>query len=178
MSTDYDILYDHIVHFKLFTKYDKYSYKIDKELKEFVAKNCIKGRYGSFSIPARDPQQSKIASNPEYQDFLKKVGLSHLQCDWIVERWSTGGYSGGNCWNDTAPSYHSSSEKPPSEDIMTEVLTKVAPQITFLQYRSLQKLIKEETYTENEYYGNTTDYKAIGFCLHDLFLALKEMGYV
>lgn len=75
----------------------------------------------------------------------------------ITMRQETGGYSGGNCWGDSANPY-TVRDQPQDFLALNEVLKVVVPNITFLQYLDLKKLVQTNEDTYQEYYGNSTDY--------------------
>lgn len=93
----------------------------------------------------------------------------------------TGAASGGNCWEGVARYYPSGSDDPDADDMMTEILEKVlgnvAPEVTFLQYRSIMKSLKEDERRDREFYGNYTDYRVLSIEYADLLRQLQEMGY-
>lgn len=78
----------------------------------------------------------------------KKPDRYYIQVDWI-----TGGMTGGSCWGgDLYPV----DPDPPEELVdLDKILTLVCPNISFLQYKALcSELVKTESYTNSEYYGN------------------------
>lgn len=83
----------------------------------------------------------------------------------------TGGAEGGNCWGDEAR--HFRNPKPPQEFIpLDKILTTVNPEISYLKYREIQKLIKEGGYNDSEYYGNYTEYVTYSLDIRQLYDAL------
>lgn len=96
---------------------------------------------------------------------------------------STGGTSGGSCWDegDSDPHYSYSDPNGAREalqgfDVQFDaVLTKIRPDITFLQYKSIYNdVVKSCTRTEGEYYGNSTDYLTMYCEVRDLYARLVE----
>lgn len=66
----------------------------------------------------------------------------------------TGGNSGGNCWGGE-PSYEAASEYTLDNEYLDKVLEVIAPEVTYLTYRKIEKSIIQTTeYTKHEYYGN------------------------
>ena len=113
-----------------------------------------------------------------YEEFLKICGPYEYPDGVLSERWLTGGQGGGNCW-DSEPSYYPiDTEKEPNLTGLDEILMEVSPNLTFLQYRLIEKLIEYDTKTYNEYYGNYTIYSLKTLKLKDLYDKLKEFGYV
>ena len=70
-----------------------------------------------------------------------------------------GGYRGGNCWDDTTPEYVNICH----EGIQ---LSNIFLELTGFQLQELK--VETVEFTEYEYYGNTTDYKAIIIAIEDI----------
>jgi len=111
--------------------------------------------------------------------FLQPTNIpATIKTHVIYMRYSDGGMTGGNCWNDDAPHHYSNDDRP-DFDILNDVLERVAPALTYLQYRKVEKLIEDGWgYSEWEYYGNSTDYAVKFIVLDKLEELLKELGYV
>ena len=79
---------------------------------------------------------------------LKKPDRYYIQVDW-----TTGGMTGGSCWSGEL---YEVTPQPPEELLdLDKILTLVCPNISFLQYKALcSELVKTESYTNSEYYGN------------------------
>lgn len=102
---------------------------------------------------------------------------------WLTsEKVSTGGVSGGSCWDngengDPHRAYTNSYEEPevPHFDEMMEA---ICPTITFLTYKRILKEadIQRKEETENEYYGNHTNYVYKTVQLGKLYDALVTCG--
>lgn len=83
---------------------------------------------------------------------------------FIVDEWSTGGRSGGNCWNNDEPESYSTNNTEPSETQFDKLIEVLRPSITFLEYRKCRTAcLAHGTRSEDEYYGNRSDY-AFVFC--------------
>jgi len=76
----------------------------------------------------------------------------------IYQRHETGGVSGGSCWEDSNPQYYSSDEDRPEWQALDLTLKKLYPDISYLKYKEIEKLIIYANDTDYEYYGNRTDY--------------------
>ena len=65
----------------------------------------------------------------------------------IYCRYEIGGYSGGSCWDDSNPQPYTKDEPKDKMKVLDLVLKELKPQITFLQFREIEKLIRtnEET---------------------------------
>jgi hypothetical protein len=94
----------------------------------------------------------------------------------LVAGWRTGGMDGGNCWGGTAKAY-TTGVREPELLLLDSLLMKVAPKISFLEYKTLLALVQTGETTHYEYYGNSTDYAYKYIALRDLEIALREMGY-
>lgn len=95
------------------------------------------------------------------------------------EAWVTGGMSGGNCWDSEASTIYWTEEAKELIDLDV-LLQKIAPDMTYLQYKELIREldVKRQTYSVNEYYGNYTDheYKYIELDhLHDVMIKLGHI---
>jgi len=99
---------------------------------------------------------------------------------FIYNEWYTGGMTGGSCWSDgDQENYYQASSSPKEEFTdLTVILDFFCPQITYLHYRSLEKLIKNDSYSRDEYYGNTSDYFYEYLYLKELYDFLKERKYL
>ena len=91
----------------------------------------------------------------------------------IYSKYTHGGAKGGSCWGDNAEEY--TSEKPENHmAILDIVLEEIAPKITFLMYRKIQRLIQSNKEHTWEYYGNYTDDTIEYLKVSDLENFLKE----
>lgn len=102
-----------------------------------------------FEINENCPSGQGIFKEPNYipNDIKEPV---------IYICWESGGWRGGSCWGDTPRSYEG--EPKPNFKVLDLVLKKIKPDLTFLQFRDVEELIKSNKDTEREYYGNSTDY--------------------
>lgn len=76
----------------------------------------------------------------------------------IYMRWSPGGISGGSCWDDSDPQPYYNEDIKPRFEALDKVLMKLCPNISYLQYKDIEALIKRNSDTEWEYYGNCTEW--------------------
>jgi hypothetical protein len=93
--------------------------------------------------------------------------------------WTTGGMTGGSCWNDGVedPHYPVEAEEEPEFEALDKVLEALCPQITFLQYKKLVKsVVSRDATSENEYYGNYYDKMTKSVDLNVLKQYLKQNG--
>lgn len=96
---------------------------------------------------------------------------------WCLRKtWRVGGVAGGNCWN-SGGHYSLDGESEPSFDEIDQILMKVCPSLSFVAYKELMSRLKveESEYTESEYYGNYTNYKAKTLFVEALYSAIVEV---
>lgn len=92
----------------------------------------------------------------------------------IYQRILTGGKSGGSCWGTEAKPYHVTPDLD-SWEVLDTVLEKLAPGITYLQYRKIMKtLVHSNEEEEYQYYGNYDDYIVRWIPVDDLIQFLTE----
>lgn len=106
---------------------------------------------------------------------LKEINLD----DCIIVKWSTGGVSGGNCWSGSDNLYSTEGEPEPEFRDLDVILENVCPKITYLEYKRLMNGLADFiSWTENEYYGNSTSYGCKKITLRKLWEKLQGMGLV
>jgi len=98
----------------------------------------------------------------------------HIKEPVIYMRWETGGYSGGSCWDDSDPQPYYNDDKP-KFTVLDLVLKKLKPDISYLNYKEIEKLIHSNSETEYEYYGNSRDYSVEYIILSDLYKLLEKL---
>lgn len=116
----------------------------------------------------------------------KRHGRNSLQepdfAPYIYVYWSTGGIGGGSCWDDgTEPVRHYSTPGSKPEELfdLDTIIEKVKPDITLMQYKSLcNKLVEYDEYTENEYYGNSSNYAVKKCNLAKLYNEFVERNWL
>lgn len=104
-------------------------------------------------------------------------GAKTSQEHWIYAQWVSGGTGGGSCWdNGDEDRHYAISGEPPQELVdLDKILEAVAPNISFIQYRVLERTcVETSSYSEDEYYGNCTNYGVKECCLEKLYVALVE----
>ncbi len=108
--------------------------------------------------------------------FREPYGIPvHIKEYVIYGRYVSGGYSGGSCWDDSDPRPYS--EEPPKDrmKVLDIVLKELRPNVTLLEYRMLSGLIHNNSETEHEYYGNSTDWTIEYIILSELYEAIKKL---
>lgn len=107
--------------------------------------------------------------------FFQPYGIPvHIKEHVIYSRYNTGGYSGGNCWDDSEPRYYSE-DKVPDFVALDLVIKELCPDISYLNFKKIIDLIKDNEDTEYEYYGNSTDYKILYLPLSELYELLNKL---
>ena len=123
---------------------------------------------------------NKLAPN-EWQEneqgiFKQPYGIPvHVKEPVIYCRYETGGYSGGSCWDDSDPRPYSKDTPKDKMKVLDLVLKEIKPDITFLQFREIEKLIKTNSETEYEYYGNCTDFEIEYIILSELHAYIEGL---
>jgi len=96
----------------------------------------------------------------------------------IYKQWVIGGITGCG-WSDKDQGYPRDPDPEPNNDLLDAILTEVAPDIKYLQYRKIEALEKQSYYEEQSgYYGNRNRYAVKTIALKDLYAALVDMGYL
>ncbi len=88
--------------------------------------------------------------------------------------WVTGGMGGGNCWGDSA-NYEVEAEPEPDLRDIDQLLETVCENLTLVKYRKVMAaVVKWDSHTDSEYYGNYTTYGSITVNYRDLYDQLVE----
>lgn len=90
----------------------------------------------------------------------------------IYMRWKTGGVRGGSCWDSSKPEPYTTDE--PSFKVLDLVLKEICPDISFLIFKGIEKLINVSETSDWEYYGNRTNFSIKYIVLSDLITYLEE----
>lgn len=92
-----------------------------------------------------------------YTSYYENQDAFYIQDGAIVQKHCSGGANGGNCWGGEAEGF--SNDTPPQDFLPLEpILTLVKPEITYLEFRAIEKLITTDSDHDREYYGNYTNY--------------------
>ena len=99
---------------------------------------------------------------------------------FIYVRVETGGYSGGSCWDDSDPQPYETYETLPTDfPVLDGLVRGIRPNLTDTERNFMYlELVVEESYTESEYYGNSTDYMYKYVDLQKLHLYLTTRGWL
>jgi transcriptional antiterminator len=86
------------------------------------------------------------------------------------ESWVTGGVGGGSCWDTGEEDHHYELSEQQSQSIecLEQFLEEFYPHLSLSQYQELIYKVKNEYWTENEYYGNYTNYRCAYITFEDI----------
>jgi hypothetical protein len=123
---------------------------------------------------------NKLAPN-EWQTneqgiFTQPFGIPvHIKEPVIYCRYESGGVSGGSCWDSSNPQSYTRDAPKDKMKVLDLVLKAVKPDITFLQFREIEKMIHTNSETEYEYYGNSTEFEIEYIVLSELYAFLEGL---
>jgi hypothetical protein len=110
-----------------------------------------------------------------YASKEEKSEAKKYLSNFLIQTIYLGGIGGGSCWDEgESHHYYSSSGEKREFTYLDELLTKAVPDISFLKYKDISELVKEDERSESEYYGNTSDYLTYSINLSDLYDYLSE----
>lgn len=108
--------------------------------------------------------------------YVQPTGVpSYVKDKVIVCRYETGGMTGGSCWGiDELQSYTESNPEDSfvAIDLVLEILK---PNISYLQYEKIERLIQISDDRSYGYYGNRTDYETKYIILSELEELLETL---
>lgn len=108
--------------------------------------------------------------------FTQPYGIPvHIKEPVIYCRYASGGRRGGSCWTTSNPQRYERDTPKDKMKVLDLVLKELKPEITFLQFREIEKLIHTNEETELEYYGNSTDFKIEYIILSELISVLENL---
>ena len=119
----------------------------------------------------------QYTDNPTYkpkQRYSRDKEIVPEEVPSIYTQWKTGGKTGGNCWGDEAEEYVQEEQEPFFKDL-DNLLTKIVPKLSFIQYKDIESFIRYHQYTEHEYYGNYDNFKRKFIVIETLYNYLKEV---
>lgn len=91
----------------------------------------------------------------------------------VYSRYATGGMCDGSCFGGTVKSY--TNEVPETHmQVLDLVLEQLMLNITYLQYKKIKSLIRDNEERAHEYYGNCTDWKIEYIVLSELIKLLES----
>ena len=120
---------------------------------------------------------NKINSNCPYEQgiFIEPSMIPvHIKEPVIYSRYKTSGYSGGS-YSGGEAEYFQVDEPKDKYRVIEMVLELLKPDIKLSQYKKILSMIHTNEETENEYYGNSDDYKVEYIILSELETYLNEI---
>ena len=118
----------------------------------------------------------EINKNSPYDQGIFKEGNGvplHVKELVVYSRYESGGYSGGDCWGGVAKRYDNEAPKDHMM-VLDLVLAKLRPKATFLEYRSITRLIENNRDSGSDYYGNSTEWMVEYIPLSKLYELLEK----
>lgn len=118
----------------------------------------------------------KVVRKPSWKVWAQENDLgSEKTLD--SQSWSLGG-SAGSCWGDEKSKVYPDTP-PTSFSDLDNVLEKVCPQISFLQYKKIHKeCVTTKTEGESDYYGGYVEYAKFVCDIEKLYSILVELELV
>ena len=96
-----------------------------------------------------------------YRAEWKKIETIFESKDlYLVQQIEVGGSSGGNCWGGESSRYINTEDLNKNFTDFEEALILLCPELTFANFLALRKdnIVKTQEHTEQEYYGDSTDF--------------------
>lgn len=141
----------------------------------YEALDVLRASISKLEFEEKNPKQwfnERDSFNSLYDS--KKSLISLLESGYIGSCVRTGGNSGGNCWDGEA-SYSAEENIDLNNDYLDKILEAIAPEVTYLTYRNIEKtIIKTLEYTKYEYYGNSDIYRVQLIPITMLITMLQE----
>ncbi len=105
--------------------------------------------------------------------FIQPNGIpTSIKEPVIYTSYLSGGVTGGSCWgSDTRPFVTDDQDN--EWEVLDITLSEIYPEISYLNYKKILKLVNTESYRDSDYYGNYDEYK-IKFILLSEFEKLIE----
>jgi len=113
----------------------------------------------------------EINRNTEYDQgvFIQPTGIStDIKTPVVYMRWESEGRP-GSCWDNEDTVNEIYYNQKPKFEALDLVLSKIKPEITYLEYKNVESLIKESSETERGYYGDYSEYTHNYIILDDLY---------
>lgn len=112
-----------------------------------------------------------LAANPNSYTYAYITKDKYLDSNefkgFISETWLIGGMEGGSCWNSGADT-SVTPEDPKVLSLLDDFLESQMPELSFVKYRKLLKLVKTLEWSRSEYYGNYYLYKCSYISFDDI----------
>lgn len=121
--------------------------------------------------------EQRLASRTDSFFYRGKKERTYGDKLYLFHEWTSGGMSGRGYWGGELEAVEGDPE--PGWTELDDLLAKVAPKITYLEYKKIDRMVTTGSYNDGgDYYGNyyTKSYKHID--LRELYDYLKEINYV
>ena len=106
--------------------------------------------------------------------FTQPYGIPvHIKEPVIYSRCEVGGYRGGSCYDTVAKPY-TVDEPEDYMKVLDLVMSELSPNISYSKYKGISNLIRTNSETDREYYGNSTDYEIRYIILSELYDYLNK----
>lgn len=109
-----------------------------------------------------------VGELPSYVSRWEGKDAFYIDGGKIIQRHLASGAEGGNCWGGEAQ-YFTNHEKTEEFLPLDPILKLCSPEISYLKYREITSLIKEDSESELEYYGNHRDYNLYIIDIQELY---------
>ncbi len=93
----------------------------------------------------------------------------------VYKRWKKSGADGGSCWGTDAEYYEGDPE--PDFVALDKALAIIAPTLTHLHYREIERAVISSDTTDYHYYGNYDDWGICFIPLPTIYAILEKLGY-
>jgi hypothetical protein len=114
------------------------------------------------------------SKEPRYGEYTSARDVENLDDGFLYIEWVIGGITGNSCWGKDELPVEANSE--PSFEALDKLLEEVFPTISYLQFKRLEKLIKQDEYSDGgDYYGNYYKYTYKVINLRALYDELQKM---
>jgi hypothetical protein len=118
-----------------------------------------------------------VIRKSSWQLFADKYSIRHTNGELKSETWSLGG-TYGSCWSDTLNRVEGSAPLASFVEF-DELLEKISPNITFLQYKRVyNNCVTTDTGSESDYYGGSTSYAYYKCNIEQLYNELDSLNLI
>jgi hypothetical protein len=108
--------------------------------------------------------------------FFQPFGIPDGIQEYVIySSYVSGGICGGSCWESSNPRPFTEEMPKDHMAVLDILLTEIAPNINFLQYKKIQRLINSNKTSQWEYYGNSTDHVIEYILVSELVKLLNEI---
>jgi hypothetical protein len=113
-----------------------------------------------------------------YRSNIGKIEFKYYDDDsqkiYVYSIIETGGVTGGNYNSNKLSSYTTTDELINQFKIFDLILENYKPDMSFIKYNNFKYKLTVEEHSENEYYGNSTNYLMTYISLEDMVKFLNE----